>query len=411
MKFKPSRGQVQMIATSLVVVVVGYAMINSGQSSEQKQAAQFQKRNDDFDRFSAVRGEGNVTKPRPIADEAAQAALLGDTKSSDAGPAAAVKPVAVEASPSKSSPKADCSTAWNADESCSKDAAAAMEEASKPAPAAQEPKAAAKVSERIESEPAATERPARREPERPKAARLVSTSEPAPEKRRPVAAVPSQAPGRMDLSAYEQQLIAMSSAKGDAVTGRDVKSNMDILKKGSRYLGIINEAMIVRTGEKHDVTIDVIARLSNNTTVKPFLLYGEAKLNKSGTRVEITVTDCIAADAAAESIPCKGVIQDHRGVTGLDGDSYNPAHYANALKLVSAVVGGGFVAMKTTSRTLNGGILYDQTFGNGVLDALAGSVVEAGKDEADEIKSEGKRVEIAPGAFVQVLISEDVALW
>lgn len=95
------------------------------------------------------------------------------------------------------------------------------------------------------------------------------------------------------------------------------------------------------------------------------------------------------------------------------GDIVNPK--TEALELYQykgqPIVGGAFFAAKTTSRTLNGGILYDQTFGNGVLDALAGSSVEAGKDEAEEIKSEGKRVEIAPGAFVQVLISEDVALW
>jgi hypothetical protein len=394
-KINPS---IKWVAVAAFAAVGGIFAFSGGKkegAGPVTQSEEFQRRNTDFDRFSAIRGEGNSTKPAPIADESAQKALgaLADVTPPAQLPPPSVPPSAAPTSGEKAV-KPGCESAWDADESCAKTAQ------SQEAPKAAEPRSAP-APERSSPEPE------RVKPKRNPNVHLASTPDPA-------APAPAPAPargGKRNLADYEQQLISMSSAKSDVVTGRAVKSNTDILKKGSRYLGIINEAMIVRTGEKHDVTIDVIARLSNNTTVKPFLLYGQAELNKSGTRVVVTVTDCIAADAAAEAIPCKGVIQDHKGVTGLSGETYNPNHYANVVRAVGALAGGGIMAMKTTSRTLNGGILYDQTFGNGVLDAMAGSVAQAANDEAADIKSEGKRVEIAPGAFVQVLIGEDVALW
>ncbi len=388
------------IVTLALVAGIFVFLRGGGQEGEKDSLGELAKsgrRGADFDRFSAIRSDANtIDKPAAIADETAQKALAQKPIPAPS-PAPVANTVAVSGivqpspSPLPAAPAqkvVDCSSAWAADESCIKKA--------KPEPPHE-----------VAAAPA--------QPEQPKPARsgvrLVKSEtaqEPAP---KPSSTHRPSAGGRQNLAEYEDNLVAMSSAKSNVVTGRAVKASTDILKKGSRYLGIINEAMVVYVGEKHDVTIDVISRLSKNTTVKPFLLYGLAELNKSGTRVMVTVTDCIAIDAAAESIPCKGVIQDHRGVTGLGGETYNPAHYANALKAVSSIVGGGFMALKTTSRTLNGGVLYDQTFGNGVLDALAGTAAEAGRDEAEEIKKEGKRVEIAPGAFVQVLIGEDVALW
>ncbi|MDQ3231361.1 MAG: hypothetical protein M3Q07_06025 [Pseudobdellovibrionaceae bacterium] len=389
---------IKWVAVGAFAVVGGIFAFSGGRKEgggSVAQSEEFQRRNSDFDRFSAIRGEGNSTKPAPIADESAQKALGSLKEAAHSVPVAPadVKPAAAPMAEEKAS-KPGCESAWNADESCAK--TARTPEAQKSAVPVSAP----------EPMPAAEKTRPRKNPN----VHLTGTTG-----TEPVATAPAPAReargGKRNLADYEQQLISMSSAKSDVVTGRAVKSNTDILKKGSRYLGIINEAMIVRTGEKHDVTIDVIARLSNNTTVKPFLLYGQAELNKSGTRVIVTVTDCIAADAAAEAISCKGVIQDHRGVTGLGGDTYNPNHYANVVRAVGALAGGGIMAMKTTSRTLNGGVLYDQTFGNGVLDAMAGSVAQAANDEAADIKSEGKRVETAPGAFVQVLIGEDIALW
>lgn len=391
-KINPS---IKWVAVAAFAAVGGIFAFSGGKkegAGSVTQSEEFQRRNSDFDRFSAIRGEGNSTRPAPIADESAQKALGSLANATpEAQPAPSVAPAAAP-KPEVKQAKSNCDSAWDADESCAKTDRTEAPKVAEPRPAP--------APERSE--------PERARPRKNPNVHLAGTSEPAPPSPAPA---PAPRGAKRNLADYEQQLISMSSAKSDVVSGRAVKSNTDILKKGSRYLGIINEAMIVRTGEKHDVTIDVIARLSNNTTVKPFLLYGQAELNKSGTRIVVTVTDCIAADAAAEAIPCKGVIQDHKGVTGLSGETYNPNHYANVVRAVGALAGGGLMALKTTSRTLSGGVLYDQTFGNGVLDAMAGSVVQASNDEAADIKSEGKRVETAPAAFVQVLIGEDVALW
>lgn len=397
-KINPNIKWVAIVAFAAIGGIFAFSGGKKEKGESAAQSEEFQRRNSDFDRFSAIRGEGNSTRPAPIADETAQKAL-GALQNAPASPAPEALPPPAPPPSAKAEEKAKpgCESAWSADESCAKSASAPVHEEPKPAPRA----------DRVPESRGSTPEPQREKPRRNPDVHLATASAPAAPA--PVPAAPKGA--KRNLADYEQQLISMSSAKSNVVTGRAVKSNTDILKKGSRYLGIINEAMIVRTGEKHDVTIDVIARLSNNTTVKPFLLYGQAELNKSGTRIVVTVTDCIAADAAAESIPCKGVIQDHKGVTGLSGETYNPNHYANVVRAVGALAGGGLMAMKTTSRTLNGGVLYDQTFGNGVLDAMAGSVAQAANDEAADIKSEGKRVETAPGAFVQVLIGEDIALW
>lgn len=416
MKIRPGMKIAAAVALSGVVFIFALAR---GKSGDIAGSEKFKRHNDDFDRFSAIRGEGNDTRPRPIADESAQKALAAPQTLDPAPGIVTVKPepekpLAMAKPDPKPEPKqqmeASCASAWDAGDACAKIAQAAPAVAASPVPEMAEPKTAAvashqedagRVSSGKKTVRASSPRP------KPNGVYLASTSN--------TVGFPATGasghPPKRDLTQYEQQLLAMSSPNANVVRGRDVKSNTDILKKGSRYLGVINEAMVVRAGEKHDVTVDVVARLSNNTTVKPFLLYGMAELNKSGTRIVITVSDCIAADPSAESIPCKGVIQDAHGVTGLSGDLYNPAHYANALRVASAILGGGFMALKTTSRTLTGGVLYDQTFGNGVLDALAGASVQAGNDEASEIKSEGKRVEIAPGAIVQVLIGDDVSLW
>ena len=403
MKVNPRLKWVAIIAFS----AVGGLFVYSGSRSEGgnvAQSEQFKKRNSDFDRFSAIRGEGNKSQLAPIADEPAQR-LLGNAPPSAEAKVAGLSPKAPELKPletaqnKKSEVDPACGSAWDSSGGCVDEPKAPSKlkiEASKPSV----PSEASEAPEPLKTAP----KPARRSG----GLKLASTQ--APER---VAPGPSPVikGGKLNLLAYEQQLIAMSAPNSNVVTGRMTKSNMDILKKGSKYLGVINEGLAVRTGEKHPVTIDVIARLSNNTTVKPFILYGEATLNKSSTKVTITITDCIAEAANAGSIGCAGVIQNFKGEIGLDGELYSPDRYALAVKTAGIIFGGVLQGIKTTSRTLTGGVLYDQTFGNGVLDAMSNAAVQAGSEEAANAKAKGDEIKIAPGAFVRVLIGEDVALW
>lgn len=411
MKVNPRLKWVAIVAFS----AVGGLFVYSGGSSSDgnvAQSDQFKKRNSDFDRFSALRGEANKSQLAPIADESAQR-LLGTAQPAPSLPLTLPDPALAEPKPSAiaEAPKAEvlaqakvetfpCTSSWDSEEGCIDEAKAP------PKPKVDHPKATPAPQVLEAPEPAKSIPKTGR---RPSGLKLAS-SEPV---ERPVAPPlpPAATGGRLNLLAYEQQLIAMSAPNSNVVTGRMTKSNMDILKKGSKYLGIIHEALAIRTGEKHPVTIDIIGRLSNNTTVKPFILYGEAALNKSGTKVTITVTDCIAEAANAGSIPCGGVIQNYKGEVGLEGELYSPDRYALAVKTAGLIFGGVLQGMKTTSRTLTGGVLYDQTFGNGVLDAMSNASVQAGAEEAANAKAKGDEIKIAPDAFVRVLIGEDVALW
>lgn len=402
MKVNPRLKWVAIISFSAVGGLFAYS--GSRDSGEKiAQSEQFKRRNTDFDRFSAIRGEGNKSQLAPIADEPAQR-LLGDAsrqvqaKASEPSPEPS-EPKPLEAAETQKVATSTCGSAWDSDEDClDEQKAPSRPEIERPNPTpAPEPFVA----------PEAPKSPPKRSPGSG-GLKLASAET-------PMRATPTPEPvakgGRLNLLDYEQQLVAMSAPNSNVVTGRMTKANMDILKKGSKYLGVINEGLAVRTGEKHPVTIDVIARLSNNTTVKPFVLYGEATLNQSSTKVTITVTDCIAEAANAGSIGCGGVIQNFKGEVGLDGELYSPDRYALAVKTAGIVFGGVLQGMKTTSRTLTGGVLYDQTFGNGVLDAMSNAAVQAGSEEAANAKAKGDEIKIAPGAFVRVLISEDVALW
>ena len=225
--------------------------------------------------------------------------------------------------------------------------------------------------------------------------------------------IPSaQAERNEKLSISEDVLLAMASEDVRAVTteGESNYASDKLLKLGSEYLGVINDAIEVYPSEKPHVIVTVFGKLSPHSVSQPFKLMGEATLSRNGQKVNVSVTHCIDPNSNTKGIKCSGEIKGIDGRNGLHGKIYNPSIWASIIKTASTLLSQYSLSSMTSSVTSTGKVL-DQSQSNRIYESLSAGWQSLGDEIAKNISSSGSSIYVPGGSVVKVLITQDSVLW
>ncbi|MFK7823868.1 MAG: hypothetical protein AB8G05_06920, partial [Oligoflexales bacterium] len=170
----------------------------------------------------------------------------------------------------------------------------------------------------------------------------------------------------------EDVLLAMASEEVRSVTtkGSSNYASDKLLKLGSEYLGVINDAIEVYPSEKPHVVVTVFGKLSPHSVSQPFKLMGEATLSHNGQKVNVSITHCIDPNSNTKGIKCSGEIKGIDGRNGLHGKIYNPSIWASIVKTASTLLSQYSLSSMTSSVTTTGKVL-DQSQSNRIYESLS----------------------------------------
>jgi hypothetical protein len=221
-------------------------------------------------------------------------------------------------------------------------------------------------------------------------------------------------PGRRqtpDTVSEADILLAMADSQVNEVVGRtDSHGSENLLKMGSEYLGVIRDAIEISTGEKQNLVVDVVGRLSPHTVTQPFKMFVEARLSSNGSRIIGRVKQCIDPASNSRSLRCSGDIKGIDGRDGLRGEIYNPSVWASVVRTAGTLLSQYSLSSMTSSIT-QGGVILDQSQSNKILQSLSSGWQALGNELASQINSQGKSVSVAGGSIVRILVTEDSELW